>query len=108
MRIHHSGNGDIVDRFEIPHKLYGREAEIEILNDGFEKAAKGHCGILLVSGYSGIGKSSLIHEIRKPIIGKKGYFISGKYNQFERNIPYYGITQAFQGIDKTVTCATTI
>ena len=90
------GEGDFVDRFEIPHKLYGREAEIEKVIGGFEKAAEGHCEFLLVSGYSGIGKSSLIHEIRKPIIGKKGYFIFGKYDQYERDVPYYGIIRAFQ------------
>ena len=90
------GKEDILDRFEIPHKLYGREEEIKILISGFEKAANGNCEFLLVSGYSGIGKSSLIHEIRKPITGKKGFFISGKYNQFERDVPYYGITQAFK------------
>ncbi|MDP4180019.1 MAG: AAA family ATPase [Bacillota bacterium] len=94
------GQGDFLDRFDIPHKLYGREAEIEMLIDGFEKAVDGNTEFLLVSGYSGIGKSSLIHEIRKPITGKKGYFISGKFNQFERNNPYYGITQAFNELLK--------
>ncbi len=90
------GKGDFDYRFEIPHKLYGRESEIERMIKGFEKAADGHCQLLLVSGYSGIGKTSLIHEIRKPITGKKGYFIFGKFNQFEQNVPYYGITQAFK------------
>ncbi|NLD47246.1 MAG: AAA family ATPase [Clostridiaceae bacterium] len=94
------GDGDYGDRFEIPHKLYGREAEIELMIDVFEKAADGHCEFLWVSGYSGIGKSSLIHEILKPITVKKGYFISGKYNQFEHNIPYYGIIQAFKELLK--------
>ncbi|MGE5670143.1 MAG: ATP-binding protein, partial [Fibrobacterota bacterium] len=90
------GQKDVLDRFEIPHKLYGRDAEVDLLIKEFEKAAEGYPEILLVSGYSGIGKSSLINEIRKPITGKKGYFIFGKYNQFERNIPYYGITHAFK------------
>jgi diguanylate cyclase (GGDEF)-like protein len=90
------GQQDVLDRFEIPHKLYGRDAEVDLLIKEFEKAAEGYPEILLVSGYSGIGKSSLINEIRKPITGKKGYFIFGKYNQFERNIPYYGITHAFK------------
>ncbi|NLL05270.1 MAG: AAA family ATPase [Clostridiaceae bacterium] len=94
------GQRDVLERFEIPHKLYGREAEIVMLINSFEKAAKGSSQLLLVSGYSGIGKSSLIHEIRKPITGKKGYFISGKFNQFEKNIPYYGITQAFKELIK--------
>ena len=94
------GQEDVLDRFDIPQKLYGREEEIEILISGFERAAEGKSELLLVSGYSGIGKSSLIHEIRKPITGKKGFFISGKFNQFEKNIPYYGITQAFKELVK--------
>jgi len=94
------GKEDIIDRFEIPHKLYGREEEIKVLINGFEKVASGHCELLLVSGYSGIGKSSLIHEIRKPITGKKGYFISAKFNQFEKTVPYYGMTQAFKELIK--------
>ncbi|MEN2774942.1 AAA family ATPase [Acetivibrio clariflavus] len=94
------GQKDIFERFEIPHKLYGREAEIEMLINAFERAADGTSELVLVSGYSGIGKSSLIHEIRKSITGKRGFFISGKYDQFERNIPYYGITQAFKELIK--------
>jgi histidine kinase len=90
------GQQDVFDRFEIPHTLYGREEEVDLLIREFEKAAEGYPEILLVSGYSGIGKSSLINEIRKPITGKKGYFIFGKYNQFERNIPYFAITHAFK------------
>jgi diguanylate cyclase (GGDEF)-like protein len=92
------GQADIIDRFQIPPKLYGREEEIGVLVDGFEKIAQGHSEFLVVSGYSGIGKSSLIHEIRKPIAGKKGYFTSGKFDQLERNIPYYAITQAFRAL----------
>ncbi|NLD47102.1 MAG: AAA family ATPase, partial [Clostridiaceae bacterium] len=94
------GKEDILERFEIPHKLYGREAEIEVLVNAFERAANDTSELLLVSGYSGIGKSSLIHEIRKSITGKRGHFITGKFNQFERNIPYYGITQAFKELIK--------
>lgn len=94
------GEGDILDRFEIPHKLYGREEEIRIMVEGFEKAAEGRCELLLVSGFSGIGKSSLIQELRKPVTGRKGFFISGKCNQIERNIPYHGMIQAFQGMIK--------
>ncbi|HEX2947051.1 MAG TPA: diguanylate cyclase [Clostridia bacterium] len=94
------GEGDILDRFEIPHKLYGREEEIRTMIDGFEKAAEGYCELLLVSGFSGIGKSSLIQELRKPVAGKKGFYISGKCNQFERNIPYHGLIKAFQGMIK--------
>ncbi len=90
------GQNDMNDKFQIPHKLYGREEEIDMLISSFERVAKGSSEIIFTSGYSGIGKSALINEISKPIAGKKGYFISGKYDQLERNIPYYAITQAFR------------
>lgn len=90
------GQADIIDRFQIPHKLYGREAEVEVLITSFANVAKGHSEFLLVGGYSGVGKTSLIHEIHKPITGEKGVFISGKFDQLERNIPYFAITQAFR------------
>ncbi len=94
------GEEDIVNRFEIPHKLYGREDEMRIMAEDFEKAAEGHCRLLLVSGFSGIGKSSLIQEIRKPVMYKKGYYTSGKCNHLERNIPYYGMIQAIRDLIK--------
>lgn len=94
------GQSDINDRFEIPRRLYGRESEIETLIGCFEKASDGGSEFLLVSGHSGVGKSSLIHEIYKPITARKGYFISGKYSQFMQSIPYYGISQAFNGLMK--------
>jgi len=94
------GQGDVNDRFEIPRRLYGRESEIETLISCFEKASDGGSEFLLVSGHSGVGKSSLIHEIYKPITARKGYFISGKYSQFMQSIPYYGISQAFSGLIK--------
>ncbi len=94
------GQGDVNDRFEIPHKLYGREREIEELIGCFENASEGGSEFLLVSGNSGVGKSSLIHEIYKPITAKKGYYISGKFSQFMQSTPYYGIAQAFNGLIK--------
>jgi len=59
------GKDDVIERFEVPHKLYGREEEIEILINSYENAAMGHCELVLAGGYPGIGKSSLINEIRK-------------------------------------------
>ncbi|MGE5671764.1 MAG: protein kinase domain-containing protein, partial [Fibrobacterota bacterium] len=89
------GRHDFNDHFQIPHSLYGREHEIDKLTESFNYCADGNTKMLLVSGYSGIGKSSLIHEIHKPVAGRKGYFISGKFDQFECDITYYAITQAF-------------
>lgn len=87
---------DIFDEFHISQKLYGREKEIGILTQVFEKAYKQTAELTLISGYSGIGKSSLVYEIQRPIEEKQGHFISGKFEQFQQNIPYYGFIQAFQ------------
>jgi predicted ATPase/signal transduction histidine kinase/CheY-like chemotaxis protein/tRNA A-37 threonylcarbamoyl transferase component Bud32 len=136
--------GNISDKFQIPQKLYGREAEVSTLLAAFERVASGvganattnvganvgaglahnlagkqtnaqqnppsdnsqskiqnlksKIEMMLVAGYSGIGKSALVQEIYKPITEKRGYFISGKFDQFQRNIPYSAIVSAFQGL----------
>ncbi|MDJ0593451.1 MAG: AAA family ATPase [Pleurocapsa sp. MO_226.B13] len=90
------GQRDISGRFQIPQKLYGREKEVQQLLDTFERASQGSTEMILVAGYSGIGKSALVNEIHKPIVRQRGKFISGKFEQFKRNIPYASIIQAFQ------------
>ena len=92
------GQQDISEHFEIPQKLYGREKEIAALMDTFAGIVKGESKMFLVSGYSGIGKSALINEVHRPILTKQGYFIAGKFDQFQRNIPYSAITQAFRSL----------
>jgi predicted ATPase/signal transduction histidine kinase/tRNA A-37 threonylcarbamoyl transferase component Bud32 len=142
---------DISDKFQIPQKLYGREAEVKTLLAAFERVASGSrvdvaanvganvgagladnygekqithpqnppsenltkkqishpqnppsknlkskIELMLVAGYSGIGKSALVQEIHKPITEKRGYFISGKFDQFQRNIPYSAVVSAFK------------
>ncbi|HLO89108.1 MAG TPA: AAA family ATPase, partial [Nostocaceae cyanobacterium] len=87
---------DITDKFHIPQKLYGREQEITQLLTAFERVSQGASEMILVSGYSGIGKSALVNEIHKPITRQCGYFIHGKFDQLQRDIPYAAITQAFQ------------
>jgi predicted ATPase/signal transduction histidine kinase/tRNA A-37 threonylcarbamoyl transferase component Bud32 len=82
--------------FLIPQKLYGREREVTALINAFERTSKGSSELMLVSGYSGIGKTSVVNEVHKPIVAKRGYFISGKFDQFKRNIPYAALIQAFQ------------
>lgn len=83
--------------FHIPPKLYGRELEIESLLSAFDRIAKtGTFEFALVTGYSGIGKSSLVQELYKPITAHRGYFISGKFDQFQRNVPYSAIIEAFR------------
>jgi len=93
------GQQDISDRFQIPQKLYGREKGIAALLEAFNRVVEtGKVELMLVSGYSGIGKSSLVQELFKPIAERRGYFISGKFDQFQRNIPYSAIVSAFRGL----------
>jgi serine/threonine protein kinase len=91
------GAEDGSDRFYIPHKLYGRDQEIATLLGAFDHmAAGGAPALVTVSGYSGIGKSSLVYELQWPIVRARGYFIAGKFDQYQRDIPYATITQAFR------------
>ncbi len=94
------GKADISDKFQIPQKLYGREKEIETLLTAFYRVAASLSSkeMMLVRGYAGIGKSTLVKEIYKSITEKRGYFISGKFDQFQRNTPYSGLVEAFKGL----------
>jgi predicted ATPase/signal transduction histidine kinase len=116
---------DISDKFQIPQKLYGREEEVKTLLAAFERVAAGvgftsppapllvgeghgippflsregelgRSELILIAGYSGIGKSALVNEVHKSIVRQRGYFISGKSDQFKRDIPYASLIQAFQ------------
>ncbi|MDF0552095.1 ATP-binding sensor histidine kinase [Kamptonema sp. UHCC 0994] len=90
------GERDKSGQFSIPQKLYGRETQVANLMDAFDRVSMGTAEIMLVSGYSGIGKSCLVYEVHKPIVGARGYFIAGKFDQFKRNIPYAALIQAFE------------
>ncbi len=104
------GQHDVSDRFLIPQKLYGRESEIETLLAVFERVASyGNVGnhrsispvnseMVLVAGYAGIGKTALVQEIYKPITRQRGYFISGKFDQLQRDTPYSAFIQAFRSL----------
>ncbi|WP_445632683.1 histidine kinase [Nostoc sp. DSM 114161] len=93
------GKQDISEKFQIPEKLYGRQREVEALLGAFQRVA-GQSELMLIGGYSGIGKSVLVQEIYKPITQQRGYFIAGKFDQYQRNIPYYAIAQAFESLIK--------
>ncbi|MBD1935989.1 ATP-binding sensor histidine kinase [Microcoleus sp. FACHB-68] len=120
------GQRDKSGQFLIPQKLYGRDAEVAILMNAFVRVAcpqdnrsganiveklgeeqatftpnlpaQGKSEMMLVAGYSGIGKSALVNEIHKPIVAARGYFIAGKFDQYKRNIPYASLIQAFQSL----------
>ena len=87
---------DITDRFLIPEKLYGRETEVDQLLAAFERVSTGSAEMMLVAGFSGIGKTAVVNEVHKPIARQRGYFIKGKYDQFGRNIPFSAFVQAFR------------
>ncbi|MEH2129015.1 AAA family ATPase [Nostoc sp.] len=92
------GQRDICDRFIIPEKLYGRQTEVENLLDAFERVSQGSTEIILVAGFSGIGKTAVVNEVHKPIVRQRGYFIKGKFDQFGRNIPFSAFVQAFRDL----------
>jgi len=97
------GAEDVPDRLVLPEKLYGREAEIETLLAAFDRAAaQGETGVVLVSGESGAGKSSLVNELRKAVVSRRGLFASGKFDQYMRDIPYATLAQAFHGLVRTL------
>ncbi|MGB7521490.1 MAG: AAA family ATPase [Spirulinaceae cyanobacterium] len=108
------GTQDITDKFQIPQKMYGREKEVRQLLEAFEifsprNEEKGRWGeeenkfnskLILVTGSAGIGKSTLIASLYEPITAKRGYFITGKFDHYQQNLPYFGIIQAFRGLIK--------
>jgi PAS domain S-box-containing protein len=108
------GLQDVSEQFCIPQKLYGREAQTKALLAAFDRVARKetfgeicqlesgientqfNVELMLVAGYAGVGKTALVQELYKPIAAKHGYFISGKFDQFRRNIPYSAIVDALQ------------
>jgi predicted ATPase len=92
---------DVPDRFLVSQKLYGRELEVSALLGAFDRVCQERsapAAMMLVAGYSGIGKTSLIQELYKPIIRARGYFISGKFDQVVRSVPFGALIQAFRGL----------
>jgi predicted ATPase/transcriptional regulator with GAF, ATPase, and Fis domain len=92
------GAKDVSERFLIPQKLYGRDREVQALLGAFEDVCQGNAAITLVSGYSGIGKTSLIRELYRPIVSRNGYFLTGKFDQVVRNVPFGALIQAFRSL----------
>ncbi len=92
------GKKDINHRFQIPQNLYGRTQEIKALMNAFASTERGKSNLFLINGSAGIGKTALVKEIHKPIVSKNGYFISGKFDQFKTDMPFYAFTEAFKGL----------
>jgi serine/threonine protein kinase len=93
------GEDDTPDRLLIAEKLYGRAREVDALLAAFDRVVKsGTPELVLVSGYSGIGKSAVVHELHKALVPPRGLFASGKFDQYKRDIPYATLIQAFQSL----------
>jgi predicted ATPase/signal transduction histidine kinase/tRNA A-37 threonylcarbamoyl transferase component Bud32 len=86
---------DFSGKLQIQQKLYGRKNEVNTLLQAFEHVSSGAAEMMLVAGYSGVGKTALVREVHKPMTEKRGYFAAGKFDQYQKNIPYSAMTQAF-------------
>jgi serine/threonine protein kinase len=97
------GAHDASDRLLIPEKLYGREREVDAMLGAFDRVlAQGTPELVLVSGYSGVGKSSVVNELHKALVPSRGLFASGKFDQHKREIPYATLAQAFQTLVRQI------
>jgi serine/threonine protein kinase len=93
------GERDTPDRLLIPEKLYGRQREVDALLASFDRIVNGGSPeLVLVSGYSGIGKSSVVNELQPVLVPPRGLFASGKFDQYKRDIPYATLIQALQSL----------
>jgi len=92
------GEVDVSRKFHIPQDLYGRERELEQLRGMFDDVAHGVPRVCLVSGDAGVGKSALVNELSKSIVGKRGYLIQGKFDQFLQSSAYRAFALAFRGL----------
>lgn len=96
------GQKDILIQLHIPQKIYGRKKELQKLLATFDRVQNGRSELLLISGYSGTGKSTLVDELRKSIAGKNAYYSTGKFDQNKHNIPYFALTQVLQSLMKHI------
>ena len=92
---------DVPTRLVMPEKLYGRERDVAVLLEALERVTtRGMAGLVLVSGYAGIGKSSIVSELHKALVPSRGLFAAGKFDQYKRDIPYATLAQAFQELTR--------
>lgn len=93
------GAHDVSSRLLIPEKLYGREVQIEALVAAFDRIVAGAAPeLVLIAGYAGIGKSSVVNELHTVLVPPRGLFAAGKFDQYKRDIPYVPFAQAFQSL----------
>ena len=96
------GHRDLSFQFQVSQKMYGRDSEIRLLLETFDRMSRGGAELLLVGGYSGIGKTSLVNEVLKGLTRQRGRFVSGKHDQFQRDIPFSAFIQAFRQLSHRI------
>ncbi|WP_437327213.1 protein kinase domain-containing protein [Sorangium sp. So ce381] len=97
-----AGRYDYVDELRTTQKLYGREAEVALLSDAWGRTRQGGSEAVLVSGYSGIGKSVLVNELQKSVVRERGYFATGKFDQLNRTTPYAAVAHVYQELIRNI------
>ncbi|MDP9045019.1 MAG: AAA family ATPase, partial [Pseudomonadota bacterium] len=101
------GQGDVSDRFQVTERLYGREAEAAALLASFDRVAtNGRPEMVLVAGYSGVGKSMLVGELHKPVVARRGHFIEGKLDPYRRDMPHAVVAEALRGLTQQLLSGT--
>ncbi|HTN84205.1 MAG TPA: AAA family ATPase [Sorangium sp.] len=96
------GRADASGELRIPQQLHGRQREVQALLEALDRVARGGTELMLIAGYSGVGKSALAHELYKPITEVRGYFVAGKYDQLQRSTPYSALTSAFRDLVRQI------
>jgi predicted ATPase/HPt (histidine-containing phosphotransfer) domain-containing protein len=91
---------DVSERFQLSQRLFGRDTQLDALVDIFHAASRGASKLVLVSGQPGVGKSSLVQAMQKPVAGRRGQFVAGKCDQLSRAVPYGALAQALRGLFK--------
>ncbi|AKG23807.1 ATP-binding sensor histidine kinase [Calothrix sp. 336/3] len=96
------GSQDICDRFLIPEKLYGRETAVDTLLQSYDRVSHGCKEMILVAGCSGVGKTAVVNEVHKPMLKRQSFFIKGKFDQFQKDIPFFALVEAFRDLIKQI------
>ena len=98
--VFRAGERDVPSRLVPPSRLVGRESEVAALEEAFEQALAGQCRVLLISGAPGVGKTALTDELRPVVTGRDGWFVTGKFDQYRRDLEFDGVYRAFRALGR--------